>query len=556
MWTLKLEKKGYIMDMRYEPPNDTQDYAPRPQIAWFDDNDIPDILHHRAMWVHALNVTLENACASDDDDYPEIHHGSEAWHVWSRVQKKVFEYWQAKRDTNAEAMPHAHRYLLWHVWARIQFVLHYHSRRLKRAHACDFVAKRRLCAAHGSALQYSVADLWRAVHVLTTVWNTLRYSTDLRDYVAALATQCGRYFWVALPSRQIFDHPSFVTRVADATGLGVAGGAAACAAHYCVNEKFTIETERLFFRLLGEIHEHEALVKNAEHVHTAPRAASYTDVSKWIRRAADVGAVREFVAADFADLVFQRRALPGEVERFAERDQHADATAYNAIAQLRPEVIDQMAEMIDREDLIEALIDRVQMWDDDAHRARVAGDTVDDDDGGGNVPTSAAELQREAEVDIDASDIIITASGYLLDDAFLSDHIRFATWFVCPAPPIPGAKHRYPVLVRACHAWHVAFGTELWLCDNAADAVVCWVRELCASEDAFEAIHHVAPRKGPFFAACRKLMGGERAPADIAARAERRRRAQTDGGATIMVPLAYEDEGDIFDGGYGDGEDE
>lgn len=534
--------------MRYEPPEDAQEYKPQPRITWFSEHEVPDVQHHRALYLHVLNVTLENACESDAVDYPEIHHDSATWRVWIGVQRKVFEYWQSKRDADAKDVPRAHRYLMWHVWARMQFVLHRRSRRFKNAHTCELVTARRLRVASGTALQYSVADLWRAVHMLTTAWNTLRYSDQLRDYVSVLATQCGRYFWVALPTRRTFDHPSFVATVGNVADLGVSGGAAAAATHYCVNEKFTVETERLFFRLLGELHEHESLVERALHVHTAPRATSYDEICAWIRRASEVGAVREFVASDFAEIVYDRRALPGEVERFSERDQHADATAYNAIAQLRPEVIDQMAEMIEKEDLIEVLMDRVKLWGDDEHRERLAGRSAAAaaaTSESGESMWSAADLQLEAEADVDAADIAITAAGYLLDDAFLSDHVRFATWFVCQAPPIPGAKRNYPVVVRACHAWHVAYQDELWLCDNAADAIECWIRALCGSAEAFADIHHVAPRKDPFFAAHHKLTGGIRSDADVAERAARKQARR--GADAIMVPLAYEDEGEYSD---------
>lgn len=521
--------------MHYEPPPDTQEYHPQPRMTWFNINDVPDVPHHRSSYLHTLNVTLETTCESDEADYPEIAHESATWRVWNRVHRKVFAYWLTKRDADASVVSREHRYLLWHVWARMQFVLHRHARRLKCAHESDLVCSRRLRMSNDPVRQYSVSDLWRAIHALITAWNTLRYSDELLDYASALATQCGRYFWVALPTRRTFDHPSFVARVSDADGLGVAGGKDAAIVHYCVNDKFIVETERLFFRLLGTLHEHEELVGGAEQVHTAPRATSYAALNKWIRQASDVGAVREFVASDFTELVYARRAHLGEVERFSEKDQHADPTPYNAIAQMRPEVIDQMSDMIEQENLIEVLMDRIMLWGDDAYRNRMAML----DDGDEDVRLSAAEMQRQAETDIDASDITITAAGYLLDDAFISDHIRFASWFVCNAPPVTGGKKFYPVLVHACNSWHVAFGTALWLCDNAADAVECWVRKMCASPDAFDAIRHVAPRKEPFFVAHRKITGGERAAAEIE---EKRVQRLERGVDTIMVPLAYEDE--------------
>ncbi len=532
------------MDYEYKAPPETYKYAPQLNITWFDGEDIPDVPHHRSSYLHALNVTLENTCVdadADDDDAPEITRGTATWRVWNRVQDKVFMYWIRKRGDPDANVERDHRYMLWHVWGRIQFVLHRHSRRLKQVHESDFVKKRHLCVSASAVNQYSVADLWRAIHVLITAWNTLRFSDTVRDYVNALATQCGRYFWVALPTRRTFDHPSFVTRVTDAADMGATGGRDAVATCYCVNENFIVETERLFFELLRTLNEHNSLVEAADVVEVSPRATSYTALNKWIRKASDIGAVREFVAADFSSLVYERRAHPGEVERFAEKDPHADATPYNAIAKMRPEVIDQMSEMIEDENLIESLMDRMKIWDDDSYRNRFkdavsAASIADDEEDEG---VSIEEIHRETETDVDSCDVLITSAGYLLDDAFLTDHIRFSSWFVCNSPPVTGAQKLYPVLVRAFNAWHVVYDKKLWLCENAADAIECWVRALCTSASAFEAISHVAPRREPFYTAHRDITGGIAAEAELE---EARVEAESRAGDAIMIPLDYEDE--------------
>ncbi len=497
------------------------------------DNDVPDVLHHRSAYLHSLNVALENSCTANgdpptirlDDGTPDYAIRA----VWQLVYDKVFAYWIRRRnDTRTVAgLPLDHRYMFWQVLARMHYVIHNRSKRFKHAHTYSFVQERRLRVSNDPVRQFSVEHLWRATAILLTAWKTLRYSNDVVDYVGALASQCGRYFWIALPDPRVFNYPRFVSRVEDTEGLGVAGGAEMAQACLCVNEEFIVETERIFFGLFSSLEEHDALIRNAESVEEAPRAVSYESLIDWLRQGVAVDAVREFVQRDFEETIYERRAIVGEVERFSEKDQHADATPYNAIARMRPSVIDETADMLARESLLDGFIDHLQTWDPNTRTSLVA-------------PATTKAVQERADTDSDAAELAVIVAGYILDDAFVSDHIRFSTWFVCHTTPIPGAKHDYPVLVNACHAWHVAHEDRVWLCANAVDAIECWTRRMCTSQSAFEAIRHVAARRGPFYEAHRTVTGGE--VSILEEEDERRRHESQQEDNVLEIPYGYDDE--------------
>lgn len=532
------------MTLRYEPDPATQPYTPVASMSWFRHEAVPKVAHHRSMYLHVLQVTLENEYDHEADQPPHIANANKRA-VWSEIQNKVFRYWLDHRDDD-ENLERDHRLLLWQLWARMQFALQRRDRRMSRAHKFDFVLAHGLRAAgeRVSVRQYTVSQLWRAVVMLLHVWNSLKYTEDLSDYVGALATQCGRYFWISLPDGRVFDHPSCVSRVADVPGAGVSslsaeGSAEQC---FCVNEYFTVEMERMFFGLLYHLDQYATLVSTADAVAMAPPTPSYASTATWLDRTLRIEAIREFVARDFEDQIYERRALLGEVERFAEADPHAKATAYNAIARMRPAVIDDTAELIDDDATLDRLLRIIR------DRGGPSGDgkgvsTWMSQFAAAGVVEDVTPKQDKAEAESDADELAVLAAGYLLDEAFLSESIRFESWFVCRTAPIPRDKRAFPVLVRVCNSWHVSYGGRVWLCEDAVNALACWVRQLCEEDDeaaAFEAISHVAPRREPFYEAYRAITDGsvsELERRDIETREHNQRRHG------LPLPDSYLDEG-------------
>jgi hypothetical protein len=495
-------------------------------MTWFEQNDVPDVVHHRACYLHTLNVALENACGEDgsppslrlDDGKPDVV----TRRLWMAVYDKVSSYWIHHREKSQthDGLSREHRQMFWHTLGRMQFVLHAHSRRLKHAHEAEFIQRRRLKVTNDSVLQFSVGQLWSALFALKVAWKTLSYSEELKNYICALAAQCGRFFWIALPDTRVFDYPRFVTHVTDVEGIDVTEGGRAC---LCVNEDFFVETERLYYNLFRGLEEHDALIRNAASVENAPTATSRKHVADWLRTTVKVEAVREFIERDFEEQVYDRRAIIGEVEVFVEGNSHVDPTAYNAISKLRTEVIDKTAELIARESFIDDLIDRLE---------GPVGNAAKPTTG----PPTRKQIQTEAEADSDANELAITTAGYFLDEGFISDHIRFNSWFLVRTSPVPSSKADFPVLVQVCNSWHVAHNNKVWLCANAVDAIECWMRQLCSSSEAFDAIKHVVSQRQCFYDAHKAITAGEVCRLEDEDHRARMAEYQDD---ALQMPLSY-----------------
>lgn len=546
------------MAFTYEPLAETRDYRPVPSLVWYRQQKVPKVPHHRSMYLHVLQVLIENEYDNDNDNPPDIRDPAKRA-TWSEVQTTIFRFWLDRRG-GVDALSRDHRLLMWQIWARMQFALQRRDSQLRRAHRLPLVRDFDLAVAERTVpvRQYNVKQLWRAIFMLLLVWNSLKYSEDVSTYVAALATQCGRYFWIALPNASVFNHPSCVDRVSAVEGAGVAGAradsggddvddnnvgsssrrgrlrvAAVAAATamasrcFCVSTYFKTETERMFFGMLQQLDQHATLISTAVTVHIAPAPTSHQAIANWLGEAMEKDAVRELVDIVFEKEIYARRALVGEIERFAEDDPHAKADAQNAIAKWRPQVIDETSEMLADDGLADRLLARIPSRDhgyvQDAESAAPSGP--------GDRPDAS-----EAEAESDADELAIISAGYLLDEAFVNQQISFSTWFVCHHVPVPRSKHVYPVLVKACNAWHVSHEGSVWLCNDATTALDCWVRRMCATDTAFEDIKHVAPRRAPFYEAYRGITGGEVSPqetVDIAAR------VHSEAANALLMPDSY-----------------
>ena len=561
------------MAFTYEPLEETRDYQPVPSLQWYRQHKVPKVPHHRSMYLHVLQVLLENEYDHERDNPPDIEDAVNR-STWSEIQTKIFRFWLDQRG-NDVALSRDHRLLLWQIWARMQFSLQRRDAQLRRAHRLPLVSDFDLAVAKRNVAvrQFTVKQLWRAVFMLLLVWNSLKYSEDVSTYVGALATQCGRYFWITLPSVRIFNHPSCVEMVplpedASVAGPRVRGNdvdnntnntgnandnnnttttsrrrggarparAAPSRAPRCwrVNTYFKVEMERMFFGMLQQLDQHATLISTAVTVHIAQPPSSYQAIADWLGSALEKDAVRELVDILFEKEIYARRALVGEIERFAEDDQHAKADAQNAISRWRPQVIDETSDLLADDGLADKLLALIPARDRRRASAESAESAVSSSSSNrrlGDRPDAA-----EAEAESDADELAIITAGYMLDEAFANQQISFSTWFVCHHVPVPRSKHRYPVLVKACNAWHVSHEGSVWLCDDATTAIDCWIRRLCATEIAFEDIKHVAPRREPFYEAHRGITGGEvsaQETVDIATR------VRSEAANALLMPDSY-----------------
>jgi hypothetical protein len=234
--------------------------------------------------------------------------------------------------------------------------------------------------------------------------------------------------------------------------------------------------------------------------------------------------------------VYERRALPGEIERLAEKDAHQLHNAYNAIARFRPKLIDTTSEMIACETTIEDLLAHVRTWDldgdggvaDSAAAAAQSGETT-------NVLRARRQTIADAERRGDATDVVLITAAATLDGLFVADTINFLDWFTTTEMPLPRAKRAVPMFVHIGGAWRIAHENEFVECPTIIDAIECWIVRVCAEEATLQAFSHVAPNVDVLFAAHRAITG------NISPTEERRleKEAMSMCTNTIQLPACY-----------------
>lgn len=526
--------------IKYVRPKEECDFTPVVTLDWFVTTDVPTAEDHRSLYLHALNVLLESVCDASGDA-PARRDASTQRSSWDAVFTRVRDFWFAERAT----LNQSHRRLVWLVMARTKFILSRNTPVHRNVHACTFARARYIQTSRTRIPQQSVQEVWQTIFALLLVWGTLAVDADVVTYVDALFTQIGRFTWLALPDRRVFDHPAYTTTVHAFDGAGVTDGSGVCftgeraQAMYCINEAFLLETERIFYVLLRDIELWKRVYSESESTSAlgytlcrAPRAKSYARVIAWLRESVAVEARREGIAETFEKRVYGRRALPGEVERLVEQDPHQLHTAYNAIARFRPNVIDTTSELIDAETTIEDLLDHVQTWDPaDAASAASAAASAQET----NILRARRQANAAAERRGDATDVVLAATATTLDAMFVTDTINFLDWFTTTALPLPRTKRAVPMFVLIGGAWRIAHENEFIECETIIDAIECWITRICANDATLQVLEQVAPNVDTLFAAHRAITG-ETAPTEEARIAKEAAAMCTN---TVQLPACY-----------------
>ena len=493
--------------IRYTTPDVERRYKPLTHLRWFVLTDIPEVPHHLSMYLHALMVATEVLCGEEDAPPARIRDEVRR-EQWTTVHDKVTAYW----FRNREKMDGEHRRILWCCLTRIKFVLFRGESDHREIHACSFARDRHIQMTRTRIPQHSLRELWQTLYALQLSWCTLRIDGDVQHYTNALATQTGRFLYLASTNRQIFNYSAYMTTVDKFENVGVIDPATGVVtthgdhaeATYCVNESFILETERIFYVLFRDIATLTRVADEYSTVETAPRAVSYPLTMDWIESSIALEARREGVATLFEKRAYTRRALPGEIERFKEKDPHQEHDAYNTIAQFRPNVIDATSEMLAAKDNLEQFVAHARTWD--PATALRADDPTDDENP--ETPLQARRRVRdEAERSADAEDVLLAAACLMLDGAFSSDTMSFMDMFTVTSVPVPRTKRRIPLLVRVGGAWCVAMGDTFYNCETIVDAIEKWLRLLCSSTKTLRDIAYIAPNTDIFFEAHRIITG-------------------------------------------------
>lgn len=427
------------MLLSYRASNDHAPLRCEPSVAWLERTPLSFAPVRYTAWLHCANVVLERKENSD------------------AIAAKVFDFWIERR----RLLPKSHRKLVFFVLAR--------SLAQPQAQAQAQPPANLLCSGAPVA-EYSLSVLWTALHILLVSWKTLSYSPAIESYVRSLAARVGDFCF--LKDAEELDHPAFCGR----------GGVFGQQQQHCINEKFLEETERAFYFLFFDLTQ-QALLPEPDEREAEAKLDPHA-FAKWLEEATKVSAIRECVVAEFGETIYERRSMPGEVERFAEQDPHADATPYNAIARIRPDIIDNLAEIVDASDFLEKLLERI---------------------------TTDMDTDADLDAKSDLADLVVICTGYLLDAAFASPQCRFGSFFVATQLPLPASKTPFPMLVKVFHEWKFVFGGQTRSGGSGGtEAVFAWISCVANSETVLESIRHVAPHEEVFFQAFEQITGGKR----------------------------------------------
>ena len=467
---------------KFHLPTEHEDYKTPQTLRDYADTPIPSVVRHRSQWLHGLNVLLEVAYETDRSTFVSDRE------VWQCVSDSVMKYSMTSRD----GMALEHRQLLWTVWTRTHHLCN--STLARRAHKSPILNQLQLRPSEDSIRKYSLRELWRALMMLSEIWGALRYDDAIRDYVSALATQCGAFHWVTGTSEAMFNHPLFVEKVSERLGAGADDAEVEDDDDLlCVNLLFTSETERVFHALFKDLQQQADLfVGVEEYTETAALAPDQqSSVVAWLRRSIDNPEIRKFIDTDFNEAVIGTRIYPGEAERFAAKDRFTDATPYNILAKHRPAELDATTDKFkDASCLVEALLKLVRTEHD----------------------SSAEDARRVKDIlyeEIDANLLGFFCATYALDSAFSADEVRFRVHFCTDVLPVPAPMRERPVIVQAMRGFHVRCDTRLWLCPDICCALWVWISVFCGSGKFVKEVHAVAPHVDTFFETYRALCCGQ-----------------------------------------------
>lgn len=492
---------------RRSVPEEHRDQIIDATLDGFVHSPVPTVKRHRSEYLHALMVLVEETYNTESQSFRTFHDS------WADVADNLLRYSMAER----KHMPAEHRKLLWVIWTRIHQLVH--SRSYRHLHEHQLLQQLQLRANDQPFRNYSVATLWRALMMLSDAWGAMPFDESIREYVFALAAQCGTFHWIAQDNKRVFDHPLFVQRVTERGDVDVNEDDSPTM--LCVNEEFTVETERMFFAIFTDLKQQEWLMADVDEVTRQEPLDEAQKVAmvEWMRRSIENPSVREFIDKDFTKAALAMRIHPGEMERFAARDRFTDATAYNVLAKNRPAILDKTT---DRFKNAESLA-RVLMY--------LKGPDADD----------VAPDRSARDVLYDATDANLLGffcATYALDNAFAADEARFRVHFVADKLPIPWAMRDRPVIVQAMCRFHVRCGNHLWICEDICSTIWCWLTAFCDTPQYVEDAKYVAPNSAAFFETYRIVSGGRRCIAEEEAM-EQQARTATEASEHLGLPNHY-----------------
>ena len=417
----------------YREPEGLTDY--RLNREKLDEESVPNLKHRRSEYLHAVNVLIEETVENNggkNSNFAKIDRIYDRLHLYAM--------------TNRQSLSQEHRELLWIVRVRSSVITHRKSR-VKRHGDLDTLESlinRGLIASTKNVHDYSLRELWRALMLLISKFNRLRYSDDIKYYVECLLECCGKFFFItAHNSNGVLNHPLFIEKN-EGDQL------------YCINDAFITESERVFYGLQRRIFVHSSFTRIVRPPLDAE--CSINAVYKWMRKCID-GPFLEYVEKDLRAELYEWHLYVGERERYIHEEPFGDPKAYNIVAKWRPDHTDQCIDQLNETGSVRKVLDRM---------LEPPGDN--------------------AIVDIDLEGLCIIIANYLFDSIFVSGkRLRQRSIVTCdqltpPAMPVHPDRSRFPWIVQSFNEYGVYYDGTLRLFDNFARCFAEWVKIACEDE--------------------------------------------------------------------------
>jgi hypothetical protein len=351
----------------YIVPEKFRDYHARPEIDFLVTNHIPspDAIHHLSEYLHACMTMIENTVyrnlvpntppASPSSNISTTSSSSSSINNESIIvlKDKITDY----HIRNRSSLSQDHRDIIWAVQCRLS-VMTFKGKTVFGAFdpESDLATKYPLLITTLSISEYRLSHLWRAIQVILSKINNIRYGKEVHEYIQLLEACCGRFLFMNEPKKKFIDYHIFTKHHATTTKT------------FTINSAFITDTEKIFYGIYESYLPSVCLLKypvieyksSMETTEDKERGIVITKSSlflenedvahmlTWLNLVSS-GTLREFVEKDLLNGVCSGNLYIGEKERFEDQEKFPNPAPYNVICKYRPECIDELVKWIYKE---------------------------------------------------------------------------------------------------------------------------------------------------------------------------------------------------------------
>ncbi len=436
----------------YVPPEDKKDYSCPSSLWEFSRTLVPSVERHRSEYIHVLNVKLEELIKATQNEYDDFEYMIRT--IATQLSKYILT--AGHRDL----LKSLHRMGLWVVRCRITLIL-YRTVKPKSESIPDnfgYIDGLDLIISEDPIIRYSVAQLWRALMLLSINFRKIAYDDELKRYLECLNVCCAKFHVIVGQDGALFNHPVFCRKE----------GHYDEARWYCINDRFVEDTERLFFGMEKALAIRTMIPYVRYH---APKDCAVKICFQWIKETSESHYL-EFIERQLYAGIPEWNLITGESERFRKEDPHSEASGYNITARFRPESIDKLTSLFEKHPI-------TQIFDRSTPKEWInSTDPME-------LPETPSHKHKLVDIDFEHLCYIILGYAY---DAFteakhaLSKHVILYNDLEWPLDQNWKIVARAePIIVEFFSEWSVydpALQTA-FVCDNMVHAFLLWLIKKC-----------------------------------------------------------------------------